>query len=122
MKKTTSAYEIAVMIKTLGLNSVHGRFIGNSVTGDLRQSIFEVPSSYQFEDIDSICLRIHHALLDFVNSLSGAAKQAQLNITTNFTKQFGYIDIISNKNSYRIFVDIQQINRITIVGIAIDKL
>lgn len=122
MKKMISAYEVADMIKTLGLNTVHGRFVGNSVTGDLRQSIFEVPPSYQFEDIDSICLRIQHALLDFIKSLSNATTQAQLNITTNFTKQFGYIDIISNKNSYRIFVDVQLINRIALVGIAIDKL
>ena len=122
MKKMISAYEVADMIKTLGLNTVHGRFIGNSVTGDLRQSIFEVPSSYQFEDIDSICVRIQHAIVDFINSLSNATKQAQVNVTTNFTKQFGYVDIISNKNSYRIFVDIQSINRSTLVGIAIDKL
>ena len=122
--KRLTAYEVADMIKTLGLSAVRGRFIGTSITGEIRQSIYEIPKSDSEEGFRSITNRAIASIDSYCKALIEPAKLSGVEIDVSKADQLidsGMISINSEKNSYQIFFRFQPLMGSVIVGIGITK-
>ena len=122
--KRLTAYEVADMIKTLGLSAVRGRFIGTSITGEIRQSIYEIPKSDSEEEFRSIMNRAIASINNYCKALIEPAKLSGVEIDVSKVDQSidsGTISINSEKNSYQILFKFQPLMGSVIVGIGITK-
>lgn len=117
--KRITAYEIADMIRAIGFSGASGRFVGTTITGPYRQSIYEIPKKQSNESFEDVVGRANGALAKYVDSLIKPANTASIDVKVDSTNNT--IDVDSDKNCYRMYITYATLLDSIIVAIAITK-